>query len=218
MIRLAIDTSSAPSSLALSLALEKPPSMIWRTLDKERSDAEHLVCQIKELMSEAQLGFDDLDEIIVARGPGPFMSLRIGLAAARGLGLAAKLPVKGASTLAAFASTAPREQNAIIVALAPSTMNRIVFQSFENDLTALSPINIAERLDFEKFLSNHKAQKIHLTCPAAFMSKKTVSTNACIKTNAKTKLMPIKNSLAEILLTLPAAQLSQPAEPLYPPA
>ena len=190
--------------------------MIRRTLDKERAGAEHLVCQIKELMSAAHLGFDDLDEIIVARGPGPFMSLRIGLAAARGLGLAAQLPVKGASTLAAFASTAPRKQNAIIAAFVPSTMNRIVFQFFSNDLTdltALSPINIAERPDFEKLLSKHKAQKIHLTCPNALMSAN-VGTTA----RSKIKLLPIKNSLAEILLTLPAAQLSQPAEPLYPPA
>ncbi len=208
MIRLAIDTSCAPSSLAL----QQQSSTITHILDKDRSGAEHLICQIQDLMNEAQLNFEALDEILVARGPGPFMSLRVGLAAARGLGLAAKLLVKGASTLAAFATTVKAEKNAIIMALMPSTMNRIVFQSFAPDLSAISPIQIAPRENFETSQPYPQAEKIHLIGPAA---QQVQSLSPCGMVAAAT---PITRPLAEILLTLPAAHLTMPAEPLYPPS
>jgi tRNA threonylcarbamoyl adenosine modification protein YeaZ len=47
---------------------------------------------------------DELEAIVVGRGPGSFTSIRIGLAAARALALSLNLPVAGASTLDAYAS------------------------------------------------------------------------------------------------------------------
>jgi tRNA threonylcarbamoyladenosine biosynthesis protein TsaB len=44
-----------------------------------------------------------IEGIVVGRGPGSFTSIRIGLAVARSLALALRVPVAGASTLDAFA-------------------------------------------------------------------------------------------------------------------
>lgn len=49
-------------------------------------------------------GIDRVDRIAVTVGPGSFTGLRVGLAAARGIGLAAGKPVVGLSTLSAFAA------------------------------------------------------------------------------------------------------------------
>jgi tRNA threonylcarbamoyl adenosine modification protein YeaZ len=48
-----------------------------------------------------------IEGIVVGRGPGSFTSIRIGLAVARSLALALRVPVAGASTLDAFAGGTP---------------------------------------------------------------------------------------------------------------
>ena len=48
-----------------------------------------------------------LEGIVVGRGPGSFTSIRIGLAAARSLALALRVPVAGASTLDAYGEATP---------------------------------------------------------------------------------------------------------------
>lgn len=54
-----------------------------------------LVPLIEEIMAEAHANYEDLDRIAVTRGPGSFTGLRIALATARGIGLAAGKPVFG---------------------------------------------------------------------------------------------------------------------------
>jgi tRNA threonylcarbamoyladenosine biosynthesis protein TsaB len=49
----------------------------------------------------------ELEGIVVGRGPGSFTSIRIGLAVARSLSLALRIPVAGASTLEAYSGGTP---------------------------------------------------------------------------------------------------------------
>jgi tRNA threonylcarbamoyladenosine biosynthesis protein TsaB len=60
-----------------------------------------------ELLAGAGLEPRDLEGLVVGTGPGSFTGVRIGLAAARGLGLALDLPAAGVSTLDALAAGAP---------------------------------------------------------------------------------------------------------------
>lgn len=61
----------------------------------ERGQDARLVPLVQSAMTAAGVVFSDLDGIAVTRGPGSFTGLRIGLAAARGFGLAAEKPVIG---------------------------------------------------------------------------------------------------------------------------
>jgi tRNA threonylcarbamoyladenosine biosynthesis protein TsaB len=69
-----------------------------------RGHAEALMPLIARVMAKAELDFAQIDRIAVTTGPGSFTGMRVGLAAARGLGLAAGKPVVGLSTLSAFAA------------------------------------------------------------------------------------------------------------------
>jgi tRNA threonylcarbamoyl adenosine modification protein YeaZ len=70
----------------------------------QRGHAEALMPLVARVLDRAQLDFSNLDRIAVTTGPGSFTGLRVGIAAARGIALAAGKPAIGLSTLAAFAA------------------------------------------------------------------------------------------------------------------
>jgi tRNA threonylcarbamoyladenosine biosynthesis protein TsaB len=100
---LAIDTALAACSAAVLdtgllglLASDSLPMM--------RGHAEALMPLIADLMRRAELAFTDIDRVVVTTGPGSFTGLRVGIAAARGIALAADKPAFGVSTLSAYAA------------------------------------------------------------------------------------------------------------------
>ena len=95
---LAIDTSGA----RLQLALLAGDSVFDAVEARERGHAEILFDRIAMLLARANLSYDDLKRIAVITGPGSFSGLRIGLSAARGLGLALSIPVIGVPRLLAL--------------------------------------------------------------------------------------------------------------------
>jgi tRNA threonylcarbamoyladenosine biosynthesis protein TsaB len=68
----------------------------------ERGQDQRLLPMVMQAMQQANVKFDDLDRIAVTRGPGSFTGLRIGLAAARGIGLASEKPVIGIDRFSIF--------------------------------------------------------------------------------------------------------------------
>jgi tRNA threonylcarbamoyl adenosine modification protein YeaZ len=66
------------------------------------TDARSLLAAADGLVRDAGLGHRDLDALVVGIGPGSFTSIRIGLATARGIGLALGIPAAGVSTFQAF--------------------------------------------------------------------------------------------------------------------
>jgi len=66
-------------------------------------------------LADAKCDFSDLDRITVTRGPGSFTGLRVGLAAARGIGLAAKKPVIGINRFLVYKSLHASPKNLLVV-------------------------------------------------------------------------------------------------------
>ena len=75
-------------------------------LDLGKGHAEHLMAVIDAALGEAGATLADLDAVAVSVGPGSFTGVRVGVAAARGLALALKIPAVGVTTLEALAAEA----------------------------------------------------------------------------------------------------------------
>jgi tRNA threonylcarbamoyladenosine biosynthesis protein TsaB len=74
-------------------------------LGERTGTARALLGDVDDLLSSAGAAAVDLDALVVGTGPGSFTSTRIGLAFARGLGLALGIPGAGVSTLDALAAS-----------------------------------------------------------------------------------------------------------------
>lgn len=110
MIILALDTALAACSVALSCKAEADdaPRLWHQSQEMVRGHAEALIAMADAVMAEAGLTYGDLTRIAVNTGPGSFTGLRVGVAAARGYGVALSCPVVGLSSLTLLAEAARR--------------------------------------------------------------------------------------------------------------
>lgn len=95
-----------------------------------RGHQERLAPMAQEVMARAGLAFDELDRIGVAAGPGSFTGLRVGLAFAKGLGLALDRPVVGLGVLEALAASAPGP--GVTAGVIDARRGQIYAQAFRN--------------------------------------------------------------------------------------
>lgn len=103
-VTLAIDTA-APR---LQLALLGADGRVDTSVDEiPTGHAELIFERIAALLGRNGIGYGGLQRIAVTTGPGSFTGLRIGLSAARGIGLARGLPVIGVPSLLAISLSAP---------------------------------------------------------------------------------------------------------------
>ncbi len=135
MHMLAFDTALTACSAAVVAA---DPDGTCRVLashyePRARGHAEVLAPIIEAVMAEAGLGFDGLDRIAVTTGPGSFTGVRIGIAMARGLRLAAGLPIVTLTTLEAIAANVAKPDgsgSAAIVAAIDARRGEVYVQAF----------------------------------------------------------------------------------------
>ncbi len=115
---LAIDTALEACSCAILDTGRREPLMALRSEEMSRGHAEVLLPLVAEMMKESNIVFSSLDRVAVTTGPGSFTGLRVGIAAARGIGLSAEKPVVGLSTLAALAAPHIAEDDSLPVVVA----------------------------------------------------------------------------------------------------
>ncbi|HEX5794756.1 MAG TPA: tRNA (adenosine(37)-N6)-threonylcarbamoyltransferase complex dimerization subunit type 1 TsaB [Geminicoccaceae bacterium] len=134
MLLLALDSAEAACSVALWDASRPEPAALLghRRLSAPRSQADRLVELVDDLMQAAQLDYRALGVIAVDHGPGSFTGLRSAVAAARGLALAADLPVLGVSSLEALAAALPEGATGTLVAALDARRGQVYWQAFDH--------------------------------------------------------------------------------------
>jgi tRNA threonylcarbamoyladenosine biosynthesis protein TsaB len=114
MLVLALDTAMSACSVALC---SDGNTLAVRSQAMERGHAEALLPMIEGVMAEGKRAYADLDLVAATVGPGAFTGIRIGLAAARGIALAAGKPCAGVTTLEVLAAVCANDSDAVLAAV-----------------------------------------------------------------------------------------------------
>jgi tRNA threonylcarbamoyladenosine biosynthesis protein TsaB len=133
---LAIDTSTRQAGVALyerrrGLLAEQ----VWFTANRH---TEELLPAIATLFAVAGAAPGDLAAVAVAIGPGSFTGLRVGLAAAKGLALAQRVPIVGIPTLDITAY--PHQPQPVpLIALAQAGRGRVYWAPYAHGPAGWGP-------------------------------------------------------------------------------
>jgi tRNA threonylcarbamoyladenosine biosynthesis protein TsaB len=99
---LALDTSTE----ACSAAVYTDGTVFSEFELTPRAHTQLILPMVEKVLAVAGLRLQDVDAVVVGRGPGAFTGIRIGVGVAQGLAMAADKPVIPVSTLAALAQQA----------------------------------------------------------------------------------------------------------------
>ncbi|MDI6693588.1 MAG: tRNA (adenosine(37)-N6)-threonylcarbamoyltransferase complex dimerization subunit type 1 TsaB [Anaerolineales bacterium] len=111
---LALDTSTRTVGVALYDGAQVLSEMVWTSRDYHTVE---LAPAVSEALRRASVTMDAVAAVGVAIGPGSFTGLRVGLALAKGLVMARRLPLIGAPTLDALAAAQPVVELSLVATL-----------------------------------------------------------------------------------------------------
>jgi len=127
---LAIDTALSACAVAV-LDTDESANNVSESVAMARGQAEALMPMIARVMDDANIEFVELDRIAVTTGPGSFTGLRVGIAAARGIAMAAAKPAVGLSTLTAYAAPLiAQDDTTPVVAVVDARHDQVYMQVF----------------------------------------------------------------------------------------
>lgn len=155
---LAIDASGA----ACSAAVWRRGAVVARRFRRmTRGHAEALMPMIVETMTEADESLRGLDAVAVSVGPGAFTGIRIGLAAARGIALAAGIPAVGVTSFSAVAEAVPESERGDrrLIVLLDSKRGDVFVQEFS---VSLRPAELPEIRAPASFAADRAAEGVIL--------------------------------------------------------
>ncbi|WP_455478770.1 tRNA (adenosine(37)-N6)-threonylcarbamoyltransferase complex dimerization subunit type 1 TsaB [Bartonella sp. B10] len=207
MLILAIDTASIYCAVAL-VHNKSTVACIKERMD--RGHAEKLIGYIAQITDKANITFNQIDRIAVNVGPGSFTGIRVGVATARALALALKIPSIGVSALEALAAqiTNKTATSAISVVI-EAGRSMFYHQNFNADLI---PLDYPSLKTIENIIEN-LPQPTRLTGPAADIIALHIKNN---KINRKIILDKIACEAADIINYAYLAASKQPHDPPCP--
>ena len=101
-----IETSSAQGGLALVCGGMTAAEGI---IDTHFEHSSRLICVLDRILASAGWRVEEIEAVGVGLGPGSFTGIRVGLATAKGLAYALKIPIYGVGSLLALAKASRRD-------------------------------------------------------------------------------------------------------------
>jgi tRNA threonylcarbamoyladenosine biosynthesis protein TsaB len=131
--------------------------------DVQKSHASFIHIAIKQLLADLKINITDLNAIGVTLGPGSYTGLRVGLAAAKGLCYALKIPLIGIGTLEAMAKTQAikllDKDNTYLCPMIDARRMEVFTALYDGEMNEIIPPN-AKILDSNTFLTDVLHKKI----------------------------------------------------------
>ncbi len=94
-MELCIDTSTRYASIGCSEKGELLQELTWRS---QRNHSVELAPAVETLLKRQKITIKDLEAVFVAKGPGAFSALRVGMSLAKSLSVGAEIPIVGIPT------------------------------------------------------------------------------------------------------------------------
>lgn len=168
---LGIETATLVSSVAVATA---DTLLAEITLQTKKTHSELLMPHIAKLLDSAGVKKTDLKAVAVSIGPGSFTGLRIGLATAKTLAYALKIPLIGVPTLAAMAYGVPVPGSILAPILDAQKGNvyQALFEWKEGGLQEIMPATVMAIDDVLANLAQYQTPVVLMGEAAAIYSEK----------------------------------------------
>jgi len=150
---LAFETAVGAGSVAV---LRDGVLVAESTSEMRPSRAEELLGDIRDVMTRANVGLNDLSFLAVSTGPGSYSGIRIGISTAIGFKNSLGIECRGVSLLEAIAFSVA-DSDTEIVAAVPVGKNDIAWQRFEcraGQTRELAKPTLASLPDFKSEIEN----------------------------------------------------------------
>ena len=95
----------------LSVSLIKGKNVSWKTHHEQRQHDKNIVRMVRELLSENNATFDDIDAYAVVIGPGSWTGCRVGISVVKGFCVAKPKPVIAVKSLDAIGERSALHSN-----------------------------------------------------------------------------------------------------------
>ena len=204
---LALDTTLSACSVAL-LADSKVAG--FSTDNIERGHAEALLPMVMRVCTAAGMTLADVDRIAVTVGPGTFVGIRVGVAAARAFSLALGIPVTAITTLEALAATA-RSDAWPLAAVIDARNNQYYAQLFNGEGR---PADEPRLLQTDTLIALVADSRASLTGPGAAGLAAAVAAQSSCHPQVAPALVPDARIIAR-LAGLSEGQTADTIRPLY---
>ena len=216
---LALDTIAAACSVAVR---SNGKTVCSRRQEMNRGHAEVLIPMIRDVMLSASFGFEDLNLIAATVGPGSFTGLRIGLATARCLSVATKVPVTGVTSFQAVAAALPKEEwkDAHVLIALETKRDELYLQIFSDANTLIGEPGAIASNEVEAYIYRLIGLPRHLLVAGDGAKRAAAaiegSSSGLLPRLSSTLVGPDAVQVAKIAHSLHLSkQSSFPAEPLY---
>ncbi|WP_010520720.1 tRNA (adenosine(37)-N6)-threonylcarbamoyltransferase complex dimerization subunit type 1 TsaB [Aquimarina agarivorans] len=152
---LCIETST--TNCSVSLSLEGKLVALKEDNNKNYSHAESLHIFIEALMADAKVSLQQLNAIVVSKGPGSYTGLRIGVSTAKGLCYALDIPLITINTLSSLALQAESTINttSYIVPMLDARRMEVYTATFDEQFNCITPTHakILDETSFNELLN-----------------------------------------------------------------
>ena len=150
-----IDTSTEKASIALA----ENGTVLSHLVNAEQKDhASWIQPAIRSLLQGSDLSPTELAAVAVTAGPGSYTGLRVGMATAKGLSYALKIPLIAVNTLEAMTVAAFGEEADLYCPLIDARRVEVFTAVYDRNLHPVIPPTAMELKDdsFKDLLNNHR--------------------------------------------------------------
>ena len=149
---LAFDTSTEKFSISI-LKNNKVVLNLSKILNKTYS--KFLIPLLKDSLEQSRLDIKKINSILISLGPGSFTGIRIGIAAAKGLGMTHKINISGYNNMDILVNSIDSGiKGKKVVAIIKSKKNNYYFQLFDSKKKPIKKISFFLLNDLPKFFFN----------------------------------------------------------------